>query len=350
VSTRVLAIRLGSLGDIIHTLPAVATLRGNFPDVHIDWLVEERWRDLLELNPDLNGVVTVDTYRWRKLFFWPPTWLRAAGAVLNLRRGAYDVAIDFQGLYKSALLAQMSGAEWRIGFDVSAIKEAGAARFYTEQVPVFGKKGHVVQQYLSLGVAACGGRGTVAPMLRFPLPTKPEDEEFVEQRLRAQQVTDFFVVSPGGGWGSKCWPVERYARVYDALAKERGWRGYVNVGPGEERLLAEFSSQVQGAPPVHFPLKTRQLVALLKRAQLVISGDSGPLHIAAAVGTPVVGLYGPTNPTRNGPYAKHAVVVHHPDAGPITYKHDSQPSPGMLAITVEEVLAAVPRCLEKKGG
>jgi lipopolysaccharide heptosyltransferase I len=350
MSTRILAIRLGSLGDIIHTLPAVATLRGNFPGVHIDWLVEERWRDLLELNPDLNGVVTVDTYSWRRTFFLPTAWLGAAQALLKLRRGAYDVAIDFQGLYKSALLARLSGAEWRIGFDVKAIKEAGAARFYTEQIPVFGRKSHIVQQYLSLGVAACGGRGTVAPILRFPLPTKPEDDEYVEQQLRAEQASDFFIVSPGGGWGAKCWPVERYAQLSDALAKQYGWRAYVNTGPGEDKLLAGFTAQVQGAKPLHFKLKTRQLVALVKRAKLVISGDTGPLHIAAAVGTPVVGLYGPTDPARNGPYAKHAVVVHHPDAGPVTYKRNDQPAPGMLAITVEEALAAVASCLEKKGG
>lgn len=350
MSTRLLVVRLGSLGDIIHTLPAVATLRENFRDVHIDWLVESRWRELVELNPDVNGVVAVDTYRWRQAPLWPPTWWGAGKALWQLRRGAYDGAIDFQGLYKSALLARISGAEWRLGFDASVIKEAGAARFYTEQVPVFRKKSHVVQLNLSLAVAACGGVGTVAPVLRFALLTRPEDEAYVEEQLREHQLGEFFVLSPGGGWGAKCWPVERYAQLHNELARRRGWRSVLNAGPGEEHLVSEFAAQARVTKPVHLRLTPRQLVALLRRARVVVSGDSGPLHLAAALGTPVVGLYGPTDPARNGPYSKRSVVVHHPEAGATTYKREDKPSPSMLAITVEEVLTAVDRCLETAGG
>jgi lipopolysaccharide heptosyltransferase I len=344
MTPRLLVVRLGSLGDIVHALPAVASLRASFPGARIDWLVEQRWRELIELNPDLSNAIPVDARAWRRAPFHTSTWRSLTGLIETLRQADYDAAIDFQGLYKSALLARLSGARRRLGFAPGFLKEPGAARFYTEPVRP-PEKAHVIEMNQALAKAA----GAQTMQHRAFLAVTEADEAAVEEMLRKNHLREFVVLSPGGGWGSKCWPVERYAMVHNALARERGWRTVVNAGPGEEHLAREFMEQARVTRPVHLSLTVRQLVALIRRARLLISGDTGPLHVAAALGTPVVGLYGPTDPVRNGPRAHHAVVVHHREKAPITYKHEDKPSPAILAITVEEVLAAANRCLEATG-
>jgi heptosyltransferase-1 len=350
MTPRLLLVRLGSLGDIVHALPAAASLRAAFPGARIDWLVEDRWQGLIEFNPDLSKVIPVDTRGWRAAPFHTSTWRNLTGFIETLRQLKYDAAIDFQGLYKSAVLSWLSGARRRLGFARQFLKEAGAARFYTDGVRP-PENCHVFEMNLALARAAGAGETEVS----FPLPVTQQDEAAVEEMLRQHHLRDFVVLSPGGGWGSKCWPVERYASVHNILARTGGWRTVLNAGPGEESLVSEFMAQARVTRPVHLKLTVRQLVAVLRRARLLISGDTGPLHLAAALGTPVVGLYGPTDPVRNGPYTtpqakSRTVVLHHRDQATITYKHERKPSPAMLAITVEEVIAAANRCLEAAGG
>lgn len=347
-SGRLLIVRLGSMGDIVHALPAAASLRAAFPEAQIDWVVESRWQDLLAGNPDLSNVIAVDTQRWRRELGQQRTWSELSGAVGGLRQANYDVAVDFQGLLKSALLARLSGAPRRIGFEKGMVKESAAALLYTERVRP-PENAHVVEMNLALARAA----GAKADVVQFPLPARPEDDAFIEEQLRQQQLREFFILSPGGGWGSKCWPVERYAQLHNALAHARGWRSFLNAGPDEESLVSEFTTQARVTRPAHFPLTLGQLVALVRRARVVIAGDTGPLHVAAAVGTPVVGLFGPTDPVRNGPYPlrrARAEVIHHREQATITYKREDKPSPAMLAITVEEVVAAVERVVRGGGG
>lgn len=328
MSERFLVVRLGSMGDIVHTLPAVACLRQRFPRVRIDWVVEPRWRELVELNPHLSQCVSLETRG--------P--LRAlARAVAALRHAGYDCTLDFQGLYKSAVLAWLTDARRRIGFHERALREPGSFLFYTECVqPPAGT--HVVEMNLAL-VAHLGAelRGPLA----FDLPTTPEDDAFVEECLRRHGLSQFFILNPGGGWMSKRWPVERYAELHDALVRARGWRGFVNVGPGEESLALDLARLAHAAKPVRFPLSPRQFVALARRAQLVVGGDTGPVHVAAALGRPVVGLYGPTDPVRNGPFGARVAVVYNPGVTPPTYKREQGYSPAMLSITVEQGVTAI---------
>ncbi len=345
MTPRLLILRLSSLGDILHALPAAASLRATFPEARIDWVVEEHWKDLIEFNPDLSNVIPVSTKAWRAALDQRGTWREVRAAVAGLRDAHYDAALDFQGLMKSALLARLSGAPRRIGFDSSALKEGAAAMFYTELVrPPEGV--HVVEMNLALARAAGAGDAVV----RFPLPTRPEDEAYIDQQLRAHHLNDFFILSPGGGWGAKRWPLDRYVQLHNALARERGWRSFLNAGPGEEPLVEEFMAQARVVRPVHFPLTLRQLVALVRRARLLVTGDTGPLHVAAAVGTPLVALFGPTDPVRNGPYGGRAAVLQHREQAVISYRHEDTPSSAMLAITVEEVLSAARRVLEEAGG
>jgi lipopolysaccharide heptosyltransferase I len=327
---RFLVVRVGSLGDIVHALPAVAALRESFPQARIEWLVERQWRKLLDGNPDLNEVIALDRR----------SWSGALACVRRLRVGRYTCALDFQGLYKSALLAFFSGAPERFGFDRRYAREKGAPFLYTRQVVPAGA--HVIEHNLSL-VEAAGARRTA---IRFPLPVSAEADAFLDHELTARGLRDFFVLSPGGGWGSKRWPAERFGELHRELARRTGWRGVVSFSPGEAPL-AERVRAAAGAPePVLLTMNLTQLMAALRRAKVVVAGDTGPLHLASALGARVVGLYGPTDPARNGPYSPHDIVVRNAKPDETTYKRGSAPAASMMSISVVEVLEAVERRLQ----
>ncbi len=326
---RFLLVRLGSLGDIIHALPSAAALRDTLPGAQIDWAVEAKWKRLLEGNPDLSNVVVVSRSS-------------AAGFAQTLRRlrsAKYTCVVDFQALYKSALLAFATRAPRRIGFTSSYAREGLAALFYTDRLNPRGP--HKVDHNLTL--AECAGARRSTP--RFPLVIHSEDEEEVSCALAARNLGEYFVLNPGGGWVSKCWPAERYGELHRRLSKKLGVRGVVSFGPGEEKLPEEVISAAGSLPPIALPLGLGPLMALLKQAKLVISADTGPLHLASALGAPVVGLFGPTDPSRNGPYSPRDVVVRNPRDCETTYQRSASYSPAMLSITVDQVLDACERRL-----
>jgi lipopolysaccharide heptosyltransferase I len=321
-----LIVRLGSLGDLMHTLPAVAALRSGFPRARLDWVVEQKWSPLLEL------VTVVDTViAWRRGAFHALRGLR------DLRQRGYSCAIDFQGLYKSALLARFSGAPRRIGFDPRFAREPGASRFYTQRVVPSGR--HVAEMNVSLAVAA----GAPNPeALSCPLRLPPEVPSALRQMLEREGIGDFCVISPGGGWKSKCWPPERYGALCADLWRRLSVRTIVNAGPGEEDVARMVAASAAPGKPVIFSPTLPELAALVKKARVVVAADTGPLHLAAALGTPVVALFGPTDPARNGPIPK-GVVLRNASDQETTYKRGDSYAPSMLALSVEQVAAAVER-------
>jgi heptosyltransferase-1 len=322
---RFLLVRLGSLGDIVHALPAAAALRDTFPHARVDWVVETKWARVLEGNPDLSEVIELD----RK----SPEGMM--GTLRRLRARNYTSAVDFQALYKSALLAFASGAPERIGFKSSYAREGLASWFYTDRLDPRGA--HKVEHNLGLVRRA----GALASKPRFPLAVHAVDHERISSELAAHGLGDFFVLNPGGGWRSKCWPAERYGELHRRLAERYGWRGMVSFGPGEEELAERVIEAAGETAPVAVPFGLGPLMALLLRAKFVVSADTGPLHLACALGAPVVGLFGPTDPSRNGPYSARDTVVRNPRFCETTYRRGSSYSAGMLSITVEQVLDAV---------
>lgn len=330
---RFLLFRMSALGDIAHTLPAAAALRDSFTSARIDWLVDAKWARVLDGNPDVTKIIPLDGRSAQGI----------AGVIRKLRATNYDCAIDFQGLYRSALLGLASRAPRRIGFRWSYARERLAATLYTERVNPVGA--HKVEHNLTL-VERAGARKSPA---RFPLAVHAEDEECVARELSARGIGDFFVLNPGGGWRSKCWPAARYGELHRALAERHGWRGVVTFGPGEEHLAHEVIQAAGNSPPVALPLGLGPLLALLRRAKFVVSADTGPLHLAAALSAPVVGLYGPTDPARNGPYTPHAVVVRNLRFSETTYRRDASYSAAMLSITVDQVVEAVDKRLGING-
>jgi heptosyltransferase-1 len=330
---RFLLVRLGSLGDVIHALPAASALRDAFPAARIDWLIEPKWRRLLEANPDLTEIISLEK----------KTAAGLVATVRKLRAAHYTCAIDFQGLYKSALPVLASGAPRRIGFASSYAREGFASVFYTDKINPRGA--HKVDHNFTLAEAA----GARASAPRFPLTLRPEDEKQVTHELARHNVGDFYVLNPGGGWRSKCWPPERYGELHHRLGVQHHWRAIISFGPGEESLAQELVSAAGTPAPVAVPLGLGPLMALLNRAKFVVSADTGPLHLASALGTPVVGLYGPTDPARNGPYGAHnqiqSIVIRNPSKIETTYRRGASYSSPMLSITVDQVADAVARLI-----
>ncbi|MGZ4819068.1 MAG: glycosyltransferase family 9 protein [Terriglobales bacterium] len=339
--SRLLVVRLGSMGDILHTLPAVATLRAAFPNANIGWAVERRWASLLSSDAAMAGprspqkplvdvVHAVDTHAWRSAPFSGKTWREARSAVREIRDQRYEVAIDFQGAWKSAILAQLSRVPRRLGF--MQPREKPATLFYTHQVAARGR--HIVEQNLSLANAIAPDQ---SPEFCFPLPQDPSADHAAQQQLRDRGFHGFAIVNPGAGWGAKCWPAERYAEVMRALAVH-GLRSMVNFGPGEEDLARAVESAA-GAAASAMSSSVAELIALTRRARLFVGGDTGPMHLAAALDVPIVALFGPTDPARSGPYTERAIVLRSPSSR-TTMSHRPEPDAGLLELTAEEVIAA----------
>jgi heptosyltransferase-1 len=323
---KILVVRLSSLGDIVHSLPGVAALRDAVPDAQIDWLVARNWAPILEGCAAANRLVLFDQA--------PASGI--ISKVRELRRERYDVAVDFQGLYKSASLTLFSGASRRVGFDRLSAREPGASIFYNDRVRAGGP--HRVQKNLSLAERMGAPRGAEP---QFPFRVSVAAAESVRERLASVGIENYWVALPGGGWAGKLWPAERYGELCREVEKRFGLRGLLIGGAGEEKLAAAAISVAASATPIRFPTALAELMAVLARARFVVGGDTGPLHLAAALGIPVVGLYGPTDPAQTGPYTKKAVIVRNARPEETSYRFSASPSRAMLSISVEQVIAAI---------
>jgi len=300
----VLLVKLSSLGDVVHALPVAATLRARVPEARLTWLVERREAALLVGHPALDAVVPVDTRTWRRARR-PRALAEVAGALSELARhlrgAAFDVTVDLQGLLKSGLLARLAGAPLRIGFAARHCREPLAALFANCRVAPPTAR-HVVEHYLAL-LAPLGVRD---PVLEFRLPTVAAAEARIEAWLAGAGVKPrdrLVVLNPGAGRADKTWPVAAFAALARRLRAEAAARVLVVWGPGEEaaaRAIVDLAGPeaARAAPPTDL----YELLAVLRRASVLVAADTGPLHLAAALGTPCVGLYGPTRAARNGPW------------------------------------------------
>jgi heptosyltransferase-1 len=324
--TRVLIVRLGAMGDILHALPAVAALRQAHPDWYIGWAVEPRWRPLL----CVDRIHIVNAKAWARSPFRPDT-LRQIGALRReLRAERYDLCIDLQGAVRSAVIGRLSGAPRMIGEDQP--REWAARWLFGERVRTHGV--HVIEQAVEVCAVAAGQ--PLSPMLPS-LPVDSEAEKWADEVLEGAQQNPVVLLSPGAGWGAKRWPAERYGAVAKDL-KQCGCKVLVNAGPDERAIAAEVVEASGGtAQAPEFTLE--RLIALTRRVVLLIAGDTGPLHLACALGKPVVGIYGPTDPSRNGPFGVPFRVLRHPESKRDHSRH-AEPEAGLLTITPQQVVAA----------
>lgn len=326
---RILIVRLGSLGDIVHALPAAAALRRAAPHARIDWLVDAQHRELLDLVPVVDEALVL---RARTLVGW-------LDVTRVLRARGYDVAIDLQGLLKSAVLARASGASRVLGFSIWHLRERTARPFYSETATPEASE-HVVRKNLAL-VAALGVK---TDLLEFPLAAR-ESPAFSEVR-RVARGAAFALVNPGAAWPNKRWPPDRFGALAATLRNRFGLMPVVLWGPGEEALARSVAEASSGTAVVAPRTAISDLVELARAASLMVSGDTGPIHIAAAVNTPVVGLYGPTSPARNGPWSPADICLSRFERCECHHKRRCTARAWCLEdITVTEVEAAVERRL-----
>jgi len=348
---RILIVRLSSMGDVIHALPSAAMLREAFPHATIAWLIEDRWAELLcalstpragarsRQRPLVNLIHAVSLKSWRHSIFCNHTWERIAAGLSDLRARHYQVAVDLQGAVRSAILARWSGAPTIYG--AVQPRENIASMWYSRRV--ISEHSHVVEQYADLARAAIGRS---LPIPEAILPCDPIAEETVEKRLSALGIREPVILNPGAGWGAKQWPAERYGEVAQALAGQ-GLHPIINFGPREEALAKEAETASAGTAHA-LSFSVGELIALMRRARLFIGGDTGPMHLAAALRVPIVALFGPTDPARNGPYRTPSIVLRHP-MSTTSLSHRMEPDRGLLAITTGEVIAAATRLLERSG-
>jgi heptosyltransferase-1 len=323
---RFLILRLGSLGDIVHTFPAVAGLRETFPDAEITWLTHPRWESLVQSSALVSRIWPMD----------PRDSASLRKAIREIRASHWDAAIDYQGLWKSAGLAFLGGIKRRIGFSSETIREFGVPVLYTDRVRCVTT--HIADQNGELSTRAGAQRG-VAP---FRLSIPEEACHTLHHYLQEMELDRYIVLSPGGGWRSKCWPAERFGELCRRIRDELGLRCVVNYGPGEDDLALAVRQASGTADPILYNGALSPLMALLRNAAYIVGGDTGPLHLAIALGTPAVAIHGPTDPARNGPYRTNDVVLRATDAVR-THSHVNQTHPSMLRIQVEEVFEAL-RC------
>ncbi len=315
-SPRILVVRLGAMGDIVHTLPAVATLKYNCPGARLTWLVEPRWAALLEENPHVDRVVRLRRHSAAGLL---ESWR-------DLRSEPYDLAVDFQGLIKSALAAAAARPASIFGFDAGLLRERPAAVFYSRQV--LSGAAHVVDRNSDLAAAASGGAREA--MREFHLPAGLPEGEL--------PAGDFVLASPLAGWRSKQWPLEYYAALAGRLGREFGIPLVLNGPPG-----ADLPSTENTRP--HFS-GIAGLIHATRHAAAVVGVDSGPLHLAAALAKPGVAVFGPTDPARNGPYGGSLRVLR--CAGAITsYKRRPEIDASMRRVGPDEVFEALRPALER---
>jgi ADP-heptose:LPS heptosyltransferase len=356
----ILIVRLGALGDIVHAIPAAAALRAAQPSAQIDWLVEAKHEPIVHLISGIDRVITLE----RPAI---PGWVRV---VRELRSAPYDVAIDLQGLMKSAVLARASGARRVIGFSIWHLREKTARAFYSEvedlppdggsresktvnpshdrgfrlqaEAPVIQAEAHVIHKNLRL----LRTLGIETDRIEFPLRQRPSPAVNDVRREAGEQ--PFALLNPGAAWPNKRWPPERFGAVAAFLRDVRGIRSFVLWGPGEAPLAHAVAEASDGAAIVAPPTQLADLLALSRAAVLMVSGDTGPLHVAAAAGTPIVALFGPTDPLRNGPFSPEDVVVSRYEACGCHYKRRCRTDAWCLAdVGIPEVTAAIQQRLSR---
>lgn len=291
---KILIVKPSALGDIVHTLPVLNALRRRFPDSKIDWVVAKGLHQIVENHPMIRKLWIIDKNKWKKLALIKETFAEIARLRKELMAEKYDLTIDLQGLLRTGLITKFAGSPVRIGF---AAAREGAPIFYTDKVEADWECEHAVERYLRLVEQL--GCDTAHP--EFPLP--PFDENIP---LLNELPARFALISPSAGKEANRWPAERFGEVAAGLDVPS-----VVIGDNRAAELAEVVVSNSDGKAVSVAGRTSitDLLALTKHSDLLVANDTGPIHIAAALGVPVCAVFGPANPVRTGPYGDiHKVV------------------------------------------
>lgn len=340
---KILIIRLSALGDILHALPAFNDLRAAFPNAQIDWLVAKKNASLLSTVQGISSIRTIDTSNLLKFPMNRSAWSQSRCSIRQLRAQRYDVSLDFQGLLKTAILGYLIKACTRVGFSGDQVREPPAHWFYNKRLRKPETLIHVTALNQKLAELA-GANACSFSSLNFVAPE--EDELHVSRLLVNKRLDNFIVINPGGGWPTKRWSPERYGVLANKIQSELKIPVVVTTGPGEEELYNRIAANCRAAAPHHLQVSFIQLIPLLKKTLLFIAGDTGPFHLACAAGTPVVGIFGPTSPLRNGPWRDGDETIMRPLPCSFCHKRACNAKDQCMDIAVDEVFAAVNRRLK----
>ena len=331
------------MGDILHALPAVTALRQAHPEISLGWVVEPQWRPLLCADsstpgsvgsPLVDAVYTAHAKQWARRPLAPSTLASIRKLRSELRHGSYDIAVDLQGAIRSAVIARWSRAKRLLG--EAEPRESAARWLYGERIRTRGA--HVIEQSASVV------RALFRESLPIGLPMLPHDPvaaAWCDRSGLAANGGPVVLLSPGAGWGAKRWPVDRYAHAGAALSRQAGAQIIINAAPGELDLGAALATELRalGVQPLMLTPTLAQLIELTRRVTLAIGGDTGPLHLAAALGKLTLGIYGPTDPARNGPYHGNFLVLRDPESRR-DHTRRSSPEAGLLRIQPDAVVEA----------
>jgi heptosyltransferase-1 len=336
------------MGDILHALPAVTALRQRHPEWFLGWAVEPQWQALLAAcdaparmaagerpatMPLVDRIHHVPAKKWARAPLSPDTLGDLGSIRRELRAAQYDVCVDLQGAVRSAMLGRMAKPSRLIG--EAQPREPLARKFFQEKVETRGV--HVIEQAIEVANHIANDKLPVTMPL---LPRSPQSEAWCDRTIARGQ--SLILINPGTGWGAKRWPAERYGTLAAEL-HGLGYKVIVNAGPGEDAITREVIA-TSGGVAIALNMTVDQLIAVTRRAVLVIAGDTGPLHLGCMLGVPVVGIFGPTDPARNGPFGVPFRVLRHPDSKRDHARH-REPEIGLLTISSVDVLAAAQELL-----
>lgn len=336
-----LIIRLSSLGDIIHTLPAFSALRKNFPEATISWIVEEKGKEILDFIPGIDRIITIHPAGWRinKREFWTEVF-RLKKQLSNKNQ----IAFDFQGLVKSGFIAFLSRAQKRIGFHRKNLKEPLTSLFYTERFRKIPENIHVITKNLNLLTRI----GVREKKYEFPLFLPGELFESIKGKLKGigyNGQKKLIIINIGAGWETKRWLPEKWIELIERL-KRKEFFFLLLWGTEEEKTMALTVSKKTNVPLIPF-LSLKEVMTLVKKASLLISGDTFALQVACAFSRPVVGIFGSTNPRINGPFRLQDKVAFHELECSYCYKRRCSSLECLKIITPEEVVFLSLQLLEK---
>jgi len=329
----ILIIKPSSLGDIVLALPALTALRKSFPDAKISWLIRPEFAPLLENHPHLTEIITFDRKFLGKAWFHPGAFGALISLIRRLRQAKFDAVIDLQGLFRAASLAWLSGCKRRFG--MAKTREL-AHLFYTHKTPQTKELIHLVDYYLEITKTA----GAAESDVQFVLPHHPEAADSLGRLLKSHDIEpeNYAVFVPGSAHKDKRWPIERFAELAGKISSQFGLP-IVATGNAGEAALIENLKELAKVPVANIAAQTSlsELVVLLKNAKLVVSNDTGPGHIAAALSTPLVLMFSWSNPARIAPYKRSECLVAREPFGRGHRIKSTDPRHNVDTITVDEV-------------
>lgn len=294
---KVLIVKLSSIGDVIHALPAVPAIKAAMPDAEISWVVESRSAGILRGNELISNLIEVDTRSLRKGLSVEEMLREIGRQVKEIRKFKFDIAIDLQGLLKSAVIAKLSGAPKRIGFSRKDLREPASRLFYTGSVKMLSKM-HIIRRNLAV---VAGALNIPVPDSNFDFPVFTSQDDVNEaEGIASRAGADFAILNPAGGWVTKLWHAEKFGELADMLWEECGLASVVATGPGEGELAQKVLQNSRSGKVILTEPTLKGFYELARRAQVYVGGDTGPTHLAVAAGAPVVGIFGPTEWWRNG--------------------------------------------------